>query len=239
MRGVIASISGQCYTTRRHEKTEGSCSRPGQRHAGLRLLTKAFTETYHWVCAAAGLCGRDAGKTLFFSWGQMIEVVCGSLGTTSGVLAGSALLRRASGKGSVSQIQLTGWRPEGHEARVGRGERAVCGNAKPRHLCRLLHMYARHGQYPPLLHTAGRVEAHEGTGADLCPMGDQPSTSATSRFVVIQHSGARRSGRASAPDLCSRTAATDDAETTQAAAGQAGANRLRGQDRTRQRPHEA
>lgn len=45
------------------------------------------------------------------------------LGTTSGVLAGSALLRRASGKGSVSQIQLTGWIPEGHEARVERGER--------------------------------------------------------------------------------------------------------------------
>lgn len=72
------------------------------------------------------------------------------LGTTSGVLAGSALLRRASGQGSVSQIQLSGWRPEGpegHEAQVDAWGESGCGNAKPRHLCRLLHMYVRLRQY--------------------------------------------------------------------------------------------
>lgn len=74
-----------------------------------------------------------------------------------------------------------------------------------------------------ILHTASRIEAHDKTGADLCPMGesDQPSTSATGRFIVLQYSGARRSAREDALDLCSTLAATDDAETTRAAACQA------------------
>lgn len=80
-----------------------------------------------------------------------------------------------------------------------------------------------------ILHIASRIEAHEKTGADLCPMvGDQPSMSATSRFNVLQYSGARRSAREYGLDLCWLATAADDAETTQAAAGQAKGNRRPG-----------
>lgn len=91
------------------------------------------------------------------------------LGTTSGVLAGSALLGRASGKGSVSQIQLSGWRPEGHEARVGRGERAAAVGTQSLGTCagyRTCTVRATRTR----LHTASRIEAHDKNGADLCPM---------------------------------------------------------------------
>lgn len=180
----------------------------------------AFTRTRHWVCAAQELCGRDASTATVLFWGTDDGCCMRQLGTTSGVLAGSALLRRASGKGSVSQIQLTGWRPEGHEARVDAWGEGGCGNAKPRHWCKIT--AARVGTTTTILHTASRIEAHEKTGADLGPMvRDQPSTSATGRFVVLQHSGARRPARDSALDLCSMSAAIDDAETTRAAAGQA------------------
>lgn len=113
------------------------------------------------------------------------------LGTTSGVLAGSALLRRASGKGSVSQIQLTGWIPEGHEARVKRGERERLWE---RAASALVQITVHVRTTTTRLHTASRIEAHDKTGADLCPMGDQPSTSATSRFIVLQYSGASTVG---------------------------------------------
>lgn len=156
----------------------------------------------------------------------MIEVVCGNWVQHQVCLQARRFLRRASGKGSVSQIQLTGWIPEGHEARVKRGEReSGCGNAQPRHLCRLLYMYVRQRQ-----DCTQQVVSRPTTRLEQiwCPMGDQPSTSATSRFIVLQYSGARRSARECALDLCSMLAATDDAETIRAAAGQGRGQRAAG-----------
>lgn len=113
------------------------------------------------------------------------------LGTTSGVLAGSAFLRLAWGEGSVSQIQLTGWTPEGHDARV----RAWGERLWERAASALGQITVHVRTTMTIIHTASRIEAHGKTGADLSPMGDRPSTSATSRFKVIQYSGARWSAR--------------------------------------------
>ena len=123
----IPSTSSQCCTIRRPLGGRRIMFPAfGQRHLVLGLLDEGIHKD-----VALGRCrpqalqrgckhnillvGTDDGRRMR------------QLSTTSCVLAGSALLRRASGEGSVSQIQLTGWTPEGHESANSSVGRAVVG----------------------------------------------------------------------------------------------------------------